>query len=70
MNQELPDLEVQAGFRKGRVIRDQIAKICLIIEKTGEFQGWGVGGGGRESTSASLIVLKPFCRTQQNVENS
>ena len=33
---ELPD--VQAGFRKGRGTRDQIANICWIIEKTGEFQ--------------------------------
>ena len=32
MNQELPD--VQAGFRKGRGIRDQIANVCWIIEKT------------------------------------
>ena len=31
MNRELPD--VQAGFRKGRVIRDQIANIRWIIEK-------------------------------------
>ena len=31
MNQELPD--VQAGFRKGRGTRDQIANICWIIEK-------------------------------------
>ena len=29
---------VQAGFRKGRGTRDQIANICWIIEKTGEFQ--------------------------------
>ena len=29
---------VEAGFRKGRGTRDQIAKICWIIEKTGEFQ--------------------------------
>ena len=36
VNQELPD--VQAGFRKGRGIRDQIANICLIIEKTRELQ--------------------------------
>ena len=35
MNQELPD--VQAGFRKGRGIRDQIANICWIIEKASEF---------------------------------
>ena len=33
---ELPD--VQAGFRKGKETRDQIAKICWIIEKTREFQ--------------------------------
>ena len=31
MNHELPD--VQAGFRKGRGTRDQIANICWIIEK-------------------------------------
>ena len=36
MNWELPD--VQAGFRKGRGTRDQIANICWIIEKTKEFQ--------------------------------
>ena len=31
VNRELPD--VQAGFRKGRGTRDQIANICWIIEK-------------------------------------
>ena len=36
MNQELPD--VQAGFRKGRGTRDQIASIHWIIEKAREFQ--------------------------------
>ena len=36
MNCELSD--VQAGFRKGRGIRDQIANICWIIEKAREFQ--------------------------------
>ena len=36
MNRELPD--VQAGFRKGREIRDQIANICRIMEKAREFQ--------------------------------
>ena len=36
MNHELPD--VQAGFRKGRGTRDQIANICWIIEKALEFQ--------------------------------
>ena len=36
MNRELPD--VQAGFRKGRGTRDQIANICWIIEKARVFQ--------------------------------
>ena len=36
VNQELPD--VQAGFRKGRGTRDQIANIHWIIEKAKEFQ--------------------------------
>ena len=36
MNRELPD--VQAGFRKGRRTRDQIANIRLIIKKAREFQ--------------------------------
>ena len=36
VNHELPD--VQAGSRKGRGTRDQIANICWIIEKTREFQ--------------------------------
>ena len=36
MNRELPD--VQAGFRKGRGTRNQIANICWIIKKAREFQ--------------------------------
>ena len=36
MNREQPD--VQAGFRKGRGTRDQIANICWIMEKVREFQ--------------------------------
>ena len=36
VNRELPD--GQAGFRKGRRTRDQIASICWIIEKAREFQ--------------------------------
>ena len=36
VNCELPD--VQAGFRKGRGTRDQIANICWIMEKVREFQ--------------------------------
>ena len=35
-NHELPD--VQAGFRKGRGTRNQIASICWIIKKAREFQ--------------------------------
>ena len=35
VNRELPD--VQAGFRKGKGTRDQIANICWIIEKVREF---------------------------------
>ena len=50
MNRELPD--VQAGFRKGRETRDQIANICWIIEKAREFQ--------KTSTSASLTALNPL----------
>ena len=36
MNQGLPD--VQAGFRKGRGTRNQIAKICWITEKARDYQ--------------------------------
>ena len=36
MNRELPD--VQAGFRKDRGTRDQIANICWIMRKAREFQ--------------------------------
>ena len=48
-NQELPD--VQAGFRKQRGTRDQIANICWVIEKTREFQ---------KNISASSNMLKPL----------
>ena len=37
VNCEIPD--VQAGFRKGRGTRDQIANICWIIEKAIEYIG-------------------------------
>ena len=50
MNQELPD--VQAGLRKGRGIRYQIANICWIIERAREFQ--------KNIYSASLTILKPL----------
>ena len=36
VNQEL--LDIQAGFRKGRETRDQIANMCWIIKKAREFQ--------------------------------
>ena len=53
MNKELTDVSsVQAGIRKGRGTRDQIASIHWIIEKAREFQ--------KTSISASLITLKPF----------
>ena len=48
MNQEFPD--VQAGFRKGRGTRDQIAYIHWIIEKA----------RNSRKTSASLTMLKPL----------
>ena len=50
MNCELPD--VQAGFRKGRGTRDQIANIHWIIKKAREFQ--------KKSTSALLTMPKPL----------
>ena len=48
MNWEIP--EIQAGFRKGRGTKDQIANICWIIEKAREFQ----------KHSTSLTMLKPL----------
>ena len=51
VNRELPD--VQAGFRKGRGTRDQIANICWIIEKAREFQK-------KTSISALLTMPKPL----------
>ena len=49
VNRELPD--VQAGFRKGRGTRDQIANICWSIEKAREFQ---------KNISALLTMPKPL----------
>ena len=51
VNRELPD--VQAGFRKGRGARDQIANICWVIEKAREFQK-------NMSISALLTMPKPL----------
>ena len=56
VNQELPDF--QAGFRKGRGTRNQIASICWIIEKAREFQ--------ENSTSALLTTVKAFDCVDQN----
>ena len=50
MNGELPD--VQAGYRKGKGTRDQIANIHWITEKEREFQ--------KTSTSALLTMPKPL----------
>ena len=50
VNHEFPD--VQAGFRKSRGTRDQIANIHCIVEKAREFQ--------KKSTSALLITPKPL----------
>ena len=58
VNRELP--HVQAEFRKGRGTRDQIANICWIIEKAGEFQ----------KNICFIDYAKAFdCRSQQTVEN-
>ena len=48
MNRELPD--IQAGFRKGRGTRDQIANICWITEEAREFP---------EKTSISALLTMP-----------
>ena len=50
VNSELSD--VQAGFRKGRGTRDQIANICWIIEKQASSR--------KTSTSVLLIMPKPL----------
>ena len=50
VNRELPD--IQAGFRKGRGTRDQIANIRWIIKKARKFQ--------KNITSALLTMSKPL----------
>ena len=50
VNCEIPD--VQAGFRKGRGARDQIANVRWIIEKARQFQ--------KTSTFALLTTPKPL----------
>ena len=51
VNYELPD--VQAGFRKGRGNRDQIANICWIMESARELKK-------NTTASASMIMPKPL----------
>ena len=61
MNRELPD--VQAGFRKGRGTRDQIANICWISKKAQEFQ--------KNIYFCFIDYVKAFdCGSQRTVENS
>ena len=62
MNHELPD--VQAGFRKGRGTRDQIANILWIMEKAREFQ--------KNIYFCFIDCAKAFelCGSQETVENS
>ena len=60
VNREFPD--VQAGFRKDRRTRDQIANIWWIIERQENSR--------KTSTSVSLTSLKPLCESQQTMENS
>ena len=63
MNHQLPD--VQAGFRKGRGARDQIANICWIIQKKQD-------SSRKTLTSALLTTPKPLTVwiTTNCVENS
>ena len=76
VNRELPD--VQAGFRKGRGTRDQIANICWIIEKAREFQNllWvvgnldlesGPGGFPREMVPSRLACLAPGTKRKHHL---
>ena len=60
MNHEL--LDVQAGFRKGRGTRHQIANIHWIIDKAREFQ--------KNINFCFIDYAKALCGSQQTVENS
>ena len=61
MKRELPD--IQAGFRKARGTRDQIASICWIIEKAREFP--------KNIYFCFIDYAKAFdCGSQEAVENS
>ena len=59
VNLEIPD--VQAGFRKHRGTRDQIASIRWIIEKAREFQ---------EKSTTTTTKLKPLTVDHNKLENS
>ena len=63
VNHELPD--VQAGFRKGRGTRDQIANLHWIIEKAREFQK-----NIYFCLKAYAKAFDPLCGSIQTVENS
>ena len=63
MNCEL--LDVQAGFRKGRGTRDQIASIGWITEKARTFQK-----KKKTCTSFLFTIPKALCGSQQTMENS
>ena len=61
VNRELPD--IQTGFRKGRITRDQIANIPWIIEKAREFQ--------KNIYFCCIDYAEAFdCGSQQAVEKS
>ena len=61
MNRELPD--VQAGFRKGKRTRDQIANIYWILERAREFQ--------KNINFCFIDYAKAFdCGSQETLENS
>ena len=61
MNRELP--YVQAGFRKGRGTRDQIANIRWIVKKAGEFQ--------KNTYFCIIDYAKAFdCMDHNKLENS
>ena len=61
VNRELPD--VQAGFRKGRGTRDQIARDQIRSSKKQE-------SSRKTSTFALLTNPKPLCGSQQTLEKS
>ena len=65
VNQELPDF--QAGFRKDRGTRDQIANICWIIEKQ---ENSRKQNKTTKTSTSSLTMLKPLTVGHNKLENS